>query len=240
MIGKKVAVVTGAGSGIGFAATTLLQKAGFISCGVDIEFPEAGQYWHILCDVRDERSVAAACAEVIETYGRIDVLVNSVGVHLAKPIEDTFTSEFNDIVNVNMRGVFFWMREAMPYLKHTGGTIINVASGAGILPDRCAPLYSASKAWVIHITKAEALRYNETGVRVNAVCPGPTDTPFLRNACNNSPAVILTCGDVNPMGRIAKPEEVAEVIVFLASDKASYVNGAIWTVDGGESINAKE
>lgn len=231
---KKVALVTGAASGIGRATAERLRSDRYHAVCVDKLFDSRAY------DLRDERAVVLLFEWVVEeAFGRLDVLVNNAAIHLAGSIEDTLTSDFDELVAVNMRAPFLFARQAMPLLRKTRGTIINVASGVGIAPDPNAPLYSASKAWLIHLTKCLALRYKETGVRVNAVCPGPTDTPMLQAAYSNSAARILEAGDANPLGRIAKPEEIANVIAFLASDQASYVNGAIWTVDGGESINFK-
>lgn len=242
---KRVALVTGAASGIGKATAERFVQDGYRVVFVDKTFGGFGDnivpLEHILLevDLTDERPTLFLFDLVEKRCGRLDVLVNNAGVHLGKTIEETLTSEFDELAAVNMRAPFLCARQAMPLLRKTHGTIINVASGVGIAPDKNAPFYSASKAWLIHFTKCLALRYEETSVRVNAVCPGPTDTPMLRAAYNNSAARILEAGNVNPLGRIAQPEEVANVIAFLASDQASYVNGAVWTVDGGESINFK-
>lgn len=241
---KKVVLVTGAASGIGKATADRLWGDGFHVVYVDKQFdpivsisiPTASPWAY---DLRDERAIIHLFESVEKAFGRLDVLVNNAAIHLAGSVEDTLTSDFDELAAVNMRAPFLCVRQAMPLLRKTGGTIINVASGVGIVPDPDAPLYSASKKWLIRFTQCLALRYKETGVRVNAVCPGPTDTPMLQAAYGNSAARILEAGDINPLGRIAKPEEVANVIAFLASDQASYVNGAVWTVDGGESINFK-
>lgn len=241
---KKVVLVTGAASGIGrVTADRLWSDKHTVVVYIDklIETPvfppSSAHFW--LYNLKDERDLIFLFQSIEETFGRLDVLVNNAAIHLAGSVENTLTSDFDELVAVNMRVPFLCVRQAMPLLRKTRGTIINVASGAGIAPDSEAPLYSASKAWLIHFTKCLALRYKETGVRVNAVCPGPTDTPMLHVAYGNSPAAIMEAGDANPLGRIAKPEEVADVIAFLASDQASYMNGSIVTVDGGESINFK-
>lgn len=237
---KKVALVTGAASGIGKATAERLQADGFYVVFVDKQFEDVTPQTNILfeiCDLKNERAITRLFELMYLGFGRLDVLVNNAAIHLAGSVEDTLTSTFDELVAVNMRAPFLCARQAMPLLRKTRGTIINVASGVGIAPDSQAPLYSASKAWIIHITKCLALRYKETGVRVNAVCPGPTDTPMLQAAYGNNPAAIMEAGGINPLCRIAKPEEVANVVAFLASDEASYVNGATWAVDGGESIN---
>ncbi len=240
MIEKRVAIVTGAGSGIGCATALLLQERGYLVCGLDFKFTEKlPPLLHVYCDVRDEDEMAHHTFRTQELYGRVDVLVNNAGERLSGQIEKTSRIGFDALSEINMRAVFLCMKYHYPLLKAVRGVVINVASGVGIAPDKDASLYSASKAWLIHFTKCEALRYKETGVRVNAVCPGPTDTPLLREAYGHNEAALLEAGDVNPMGRIAQPKEVANVIAFLASDQASYVNGAVWTVDGGESINFK-
>lgn len=239
---QKVALVTGAASGIGKATAERLQVDGFHVVFVDKQFNDPAPQSKILfeiCDLKDERAIIWLFELVERTCGRIDVLINNAGVHFGKTTEKTLSNEFDELVAVNMRVPFLCARQAMPLLRQARGTIINVASGAGIAPDSNAPLYSASKAWLIHFTKCLALRYKNTGVRVNAICPGPTDTPMLRAAYGDSVARISEAGDINPMCHIAKPEEVANVIAFLASEQASYVNGAVWTVDGGESINFK-
>lgn len=239
---QKVALVTGAASGIGKATAErfLSDRYRIICIDKQFESPTVSLLiYDWTCDLMDERAIIHLFESVEDAFGRLDVLVNNAAIHFVGSIEETLTSEFDELAAVNMRAPFLCVRQAMPLLRKTGGTIINVASGVGIAPDARAPLYSASKAWLIHFTKCLALRYGETGVRVNAVCPGPTDTPMLQAAYGNSPAAILEAGDANPLGRIARPEEVANVIAFLASEQASYVNGAVWTVDGGESVNFK-
>ncbi|TSC73334.1 MAG: oxidoreductase [Parcubacteria group bacterium Gr01-1014_70] len=238
MKNRKVAIVTGAGSGIGLASVNLLNKIGYTVCGIDLSWSDSSQLRQYTCDVNDEREVGTACMYIMHAYRRIDVLVNCAGEHLGKPLEDTLTSEFDSIVNTNMRGIFFCIREAMPHLKVTGGVIVNVASGVAVAPDPTAPLYSASKAWIVSLTQSLFLDYPRTGVRVHAVLPGPTDTPFLANACGNSPAVIEECGSHIPLGRLAMPKEIADVIMFLVSD-AGQIMGPVIDCSGGETVNFK-
>ena len=236
-MGQKVAIITGAGSGIGFATLNLLHKEGYIPYGIDLCFPDPAQFRHSFCDVGNEREVSAVYTEIIEAYGRIDVLVNCAGEHLGKFFEDTLTSEFDSIVSTNMRGMFFWIREAMPSLQEVGGVIINIASGVSIAPDPTAPLYSASKAWVMNLSTSLFLDRKRTGVRAHAVLPGATDTPFLAKVCENSPATIEECGSNIPLGRLIRPEEIACDILYIIEHGEHL--GPVFDCSGGETVNFK-
>lgn len=235
---KKVAVVTGAGSGIGLATMELLDKAGYTPYGIDITYPHEPRFTCFECHVgHDESSVARIFDYLVSlNNNRIDVLVNCAGRHLAKPIEDTPTLEFNKILDTNMRGLFFCIRAALPYLMLTQGTIVNVASGVAMAPDSTAPLYSASKAWIVNLTQSLYLRYQETGVRAHVVLPGPTDTPFLWKACGGVKRVVNQCGSNIPLNQLIEPEEIAEIIAFIVSD-AGRCLGPVIDASGGETIN---
>lgn len=239
MNGQKVAVVTGAGSGIGRDTALLLAQKGYMAVALDIH-PFVSNHesmCFLLCDVKKERSVIGTIFQICKAFDRIDVLVNCVGEHLAKPIMDTWTSEFDSVTNVNMRSLFFMVREAMPYLKKSGGVIINVASGVAIAPDPTAPLYSASKAWVKTFTEALYLGYPRTGVRAHVVVPGPTDTPFLLEACGHSPAAVEECGSNIPLGRLIRPDEIARDILYVIEHGEHL--GPMFDCSGGETVNFK-
>lgn len=233
----KVAVVTGGASGIGKATALEFARLGYTVIILDKNCPNrGGSSEYYACDVTYERDIHVAFNRIFARFCRIDVLVNNAGVHLARPVTETSIEEYERVMG-NLKSVFLCSQAALPFLLPSRGSIINIASGMGILPDKDAPIYSTSKAAIIHLTKCLALEYGRQGVRVNCVCPGPVETPFLLNAFGGRQDLVELSGKMNPLGRNAKPEEIARVIAFLASDDASYVNGATWTVDGGESIN---
>lgn len=215
----KTAVIIGAKSGIGYATEQELIKQWHNVFAGDISN----------CDVRKPNQVK----NFLSTVGKIDLLINTASVHSSQTLDEAKITEFDRVTETNMRGVFTVCREALPYLRKTKGMLINIASAVGVVPDRNAPLYSAGKAWMIHFTKCLALKYAREGIRFNCICPGPTNTPFLRNACQND--CLTEAANINPLGRIAEPEEIARVIVAMANSQ--YTTGAVWTIDGGESIN---
>lgn len=244
---KKVAVITGAFGGIGKAIVWILVKEGWHVCCLDkvidvtvvkhLEKQAPGKVSFYDCNLRFAQPLADCFQSIGGTHGSINLLINNAGVHIARSVGDSTVDDFDRISNVNMRGTFLCTHEALPFLLKCGGSIINIASGVGIAPDKDAPLYAASKAWVVHFTKCLALKYDPCGVRVNVICPGPVVTPMLLQAFDMDEKKMRDSGMLNPLRRNAQPEEIAHVVAFLASDKASYVNGAVWTVDGGESIN---
>jgi NAD(P)-dependent dehydrogenase (short-subunit alcohol dehydrogenase family) len=191
----------------------------------------------LLCDISNERSVIETFKEIIEVHERLDVLVNCAGVHVSNFLEYSLTSEFNTIVDTNMRGLFFCIREAIPHLKKTKGVIINVASGVSSAPDSTAPLYSASKAWIKSVTESLYLDYPRTSVRAHVILPGPTNTKFLHDAFHNSPAAIEECGSNIPLGRLIEPQEIAWWIVALIEH--GEIVGPVLDLSGGETVNFK-
>lgn len=235
------AIVTGGASGIGLATAKMLVARGYKVMLADIKFNAAGAKYagmHICkCDVRNAAEVGRLFAFHKQVFGTLDLLINAAGVHLAEHLPEVSEADFDYIADVNMKGVFLCIRGAVPLMAH-GGCIVTISSDAGLIPDKDAALYSASKHWVIGYSKALALSLIQKGIRVNCICPGQTDTPFLRNAFGNDPAAIKACGRVNPMGRLAAPEEIAQAILAVVENP--YVNGAVWNVDGGYSWSAKE
>lgn len=231
---KRIAVITGAGSGIGFETSwSFIEKEAWKVIRVDRKFNDFLLY-DIHCNVAESKEVKNLFTLVQKQFGRLDLLVNCAGIHLAEPVTETTDEGFERIAGTNIRGVFLCTRAAIPLMLSTGGgVIVNISSDAGIIPDPEAPLYSASKAWVIQFSKALAVAWGRKGVRVNCICPGAVDTPFLRNAFGNDSKAIEDCARLNPMGRLARPEEIAVVINNIVENP--YINGAVWNIDGGYS-----
>lgn len=220
-------LVTGGASGIGAATCRVLHDQGFTAVAADVA---AGADVHL--DVTEEDDWERALAEV----GPIDHLVNNAGVRSIHPLVELPRDEFARVVDVNLVGPFLGTRALARHLLAEGrtGAIVNVASGNGLsapVPNQAH--YGSSKAGLILLTKSTAVELGPQGIRANAVAPGPVDTPLLqRRLAEDPPFRDRVVGGV-PLGRLARAEEVAEVIAFLLSDRASYVNGAVVTVDGG-------
>lgn len=244
----KVAIITGGTSGIGLqTAITLLQ------CGASVALigrqEEKGQavlqelssYDSKVCFIQGDISKTQDCQNVIEqavaTFGRLDIVINSAGIYMEKAISDVEEDEFDQMMNINIKGTYFMCKYAVPYLRQTGsGAIVNISSDAGINGNCLCTTYCASKGAVTTFTKALALETIHYGVRANCVCPGDVDTPMLQqqlSGVDNPQDYLREIASVYPIGRIGQPQEIANVICFLASEEASFVNGAVWTVDGG-------
>ncbi|SDF34833.1 SDR family NAD(P)-dependent oxidoreductase [Sporomusa acidovorans] len=244
---NKVAVITGGTSGIGFSTAKLFLANGakVIIVGRDSAKGQAAR--HSLAAIADDVdyvpgdvSLPADCRNIIQQttirFGQLDILVNSAGSYQESIITDVSENDYNTIMDVNVKGTYFMCKSAMPELRKTGGgSIINLASDAGINGNLLCTAYCASKGAVIAFTKALALECAPYGIRANCVCPGDVATPLLDRQLDD-PQNICTLADMAklyPLGRIAQPAEVAHVISFLATAAASFVTGAVWTVDGG-------
>ena len=229
---NKVVVVTGGSSGIGKAVVNRFLKEGakVIVFGIDkpdfkVEFKR--------CDISKEDQVIGAFRNI----SHLDVLVNNAGIYFQSSVEDTSKKDLDRIVDINLKGTFLACKHALPFLRKSKGTIINISSCLGMVPEPIAPAYCATKAAIIMLTKAMSQYYVRNGVRINAVLPGPIETPLLEPFFD-SREDMLNYFSEKPFGRAGKPEEVANVVAFLASDEASYVTGGIYSVDGGESASS--
>jgi NAD(P)-dependent dehydrogenase (short-subunit alcohol dehydrogenase family) len=244
----KVALVTGAAGGIGSAVSVALVSQGCRVAMVDLDTSALSAVRHgleeearrigtevhgVVADVTTEDGARTAVEGTTDVYGRLDVLVNVVGgSRPGNDVVETELADWEDMLRFNLTSTFLMCRSAMPHLAAAGaGAVVNVSSGAGVRGMRRNPGYCAAKAGVIGLTKALAIDHADSGVRVNAVAPGPVLTPLMRR--NRSVEEIESMGRLALVGRVADPREVAAAVVFLASDEASYVNGQTVEVDGG-------
>lgn len=236
----RVVVVTGAADGIGQATAHAFAAAGDRLVLVDVSAEGAAATAAgvgtavevVVADVTAEADTARAVVAAVSRFGRLDVLVNVVGgSRPGKTVVDLTLDEWNTLLALNLTSTFLMCRAALPHLVETSGAIVNVSSGAGLRGMKANPGYVAAKAGVAALTRALAIDHGPAGVRVNAVAPGPIRTPLMRR--NRTPEEIAGMGGLSLTGRIGEPEEIASVIVWLASDAASYLMGQTLEVDGG-------
>lgn len=235
---QKTALVTGAARGIGLATTKQFLAEGRKVAMIDRDgaalMDEAAQLNGVLpviCDVSKPDEVAAMMAECADGLGRIDALVNNAGIADFGPIEDTTFARWREVMATNLDGAFLCSQAAIPHLRETGGAIVNVASISGLRASTLRVAYGTSKAAVIHLTQQQAAELGEYGIRANCVAPGPVRTKLALAV--HSQAIIDAYHDAIPLNRYGSEDEIASVIVFLCSDKASYVTGQTIAPDGG-------
>ena len=240
----RVAVITGGTRGIGHAVARHLAEAGarVVVVGRDADRGEAAAAAipgarFVAGDVRLAAHCDHAVAETLGAFGRLDVLVNNAGVIYRNRTVDRLTeAEWDETFDVNVKGAFLMTRAALPALRAARGTVVNVASYAGLVGFAGAAAYAASKAALINFTRSLALDHAREGIRVNAVCPGSVDTDMIHAAWDAfpDPSVARKAWEAkHPLGRIATPEEVAAAVLFLASDEARFITGVALPVDGG-------
>jgi NAD(P)-dependent dehydrogenase (short-subunit alcohol dehydrogenase family) len=240
--GKRV-FVTGSGGGIGKAIATLFTQRGARVVISDIDADaakkaaeEIGAAGVANCDVTDEAQVQAAVQQAVDLLGGLDVLVNNAGIEVSSPLLQQSTESFDKIYAVNVRGPFVAMKAAIGHLIESKGNVVNISSIAGIGGSPLLGSYCATKAALIQMTRVAAVEMRPTGVRVNAVCPGFADTAMVERLVPDFEAATqVPFGDLVAMkqGRLGTPEEIAEVAAFLASDRASWVTGSHYVLDGG-------
>jgi NAD(P)-dependent dehydrogenase (short-subunit alcohol dehydrogenase family) len=252
----KVIMVTGAGTGLGHAAALRAAHEGARLALLDVDATAlersraailsamaSAEILTVAADVSDETQVSDYLTQTREHFGRIDGLYNNAGIEGEQnPVEDYTTEGFDRVIRVNLKGVFFGMKHALPHLKAQGsGAIVNAASVGGIRAVPNLVAYGATKHAVAGMTKQAAIEYGQYGVRVNAIAPGAIMTDMIKGS------LIKIAGEdgwqkfgqefvsVNPMKRFGQPEEVANLVAFLLCDEASFINGAVVPIDGGQS-----
>jgi NAD(P)-dependent dehydrogenase (short-subunit alcohol dehydrogenase family) len=240
----KVAVITGAGGGMGRDAAILFAEEGAQVCVADVDgsaaeetASEAGDAFAVEVDVSDSEGVRAMYEAASDRYGGIDVLYNNAGISPADDasILDTEVDAWDRVQAVNTKGVYLCCKHGIPYLlERGGGSVINVASFVALVGAATSQIsYTASKGAVLSMSRELAVQFARQGVRVNALCPGPVETPLLLRIFGDDPAAYERRRIHLPMGRLAKPREIVNAALFLASDQSSYVTGATFLVDGG-------
>ena len=241
----KVAIITGAGRGIGHATALKFGREGAIVIPCDINADQAqqaardvteagGEAMGFQMDVRDKDSIARMVEAVVRKYGRIDCLVNNAGIVQDATLKNMSEAQFDDVIEVNLKGVYNCARAVVDtMLKQQSGVILNASSIVGLYGNFGQTNYAASKFGVIGMVKTWARELGRKGIRANAVCPGFVATPILSEIPDK---VLKAIEERVPLGRLARPEEIANTFAFLASDEASYINGAVIEVSGGLTI----
>lgn len=229
----KIALVTGASSGMGASTARLLAHR-----GARVFTAQRGAAGHedIFADLSDHKAPEHVIKSVADAAGGLDILINNAGVMLEGTVEESNLADWNLQMAVNLTAPFLLCKYAMPMLKNGGGSIVNVGSIEGLGNNPRHPAYGASKAGLHGLTRAVAVDHGPDGVRCNAVAPGWIDTPLnvdFINSLGDPDQFRKDIGGIHPLGRTGKPEEVSELICWLASDAASFVTGQIWTIDGG-------
>ncbi|MBS1599488.1 MAG: SDR family oxidoreductase [Bacteroidetes bacterium] len=244
---KKTVVITGAGSGIGRACALEFAQQGATTVIADINFESAeetvsmikkrsGVAHAVKTDVSDPESVKGLVDFTLKINGEIHVLVNNAGIQINKTVELTGFEEWNKQMSINVGGVFLCSKFFLPHLKKTKGNIVSMSSMNGFFAEPDCAGYCATKAAIIGLTRAMAIDHGHEGIRVNCICPGYIDTGLAEGYFQSQPDPAQSrkdAGKLHALWRIGKPEEVARVVTFLASDHASFVTGSAYIVDGG-------
>jgi NAD(P)-dependent dehydrogenase (short-subunit alcohol dehydrogenase family) len=235
----KVALITGAARGIGFATAKLMAEDGWRvalldrdGAALDAAMESFGDgALRIEADVSDPQGAPRSIAACTERFGQLDALVNNAGVADFGPIEETDFSRWRRVMETNLDGVFLMSQAAIPALRQSRGAIVNIASISGLRASTLRVAYGTSKAAVIQLTKQQAAELGELGIRANCVCPGPVRTKLAMAV--HSPEIIAAYHDAIPLNRYGSEQEIAEVIAFLCGERASYVTGQVIAADGG-------
>ena len=242
-----VCIVTGSTGGIGLETARLLAAEGapVVTTGRRAEAPGIGETLHVAADLAEPGEAERLVREVDERLGRVDVLVNNVGVAYLRSFEDVTDEQWDELWQLNVMSYVRTIRAVLPRMRvRGGGSIVNVSSTSGKRPSTSMPDYSVTKAAVLSLSRLVADMYAKDGIRCNAVTPGPTATDAwiggggfadqqAAASGKSRDQVLASVGAGRPLGRLAQPEEIASVIAFLCSSRASYVTGAAWSADGG-------
>jgi NAD(P)-dependent dehydrogenase (short-subunit alcohol dehydrogenase family) len=248
-LANKVALITGAGSGMGRAAALIFAGEGAKIAAVDINEADAketvatitkngGTAVALRADVSKSEDAKRMVEETVAKLGALNIIYNNAGIEGESNFVSNMTEDqFDRVIAINLRGVFLGMKYALPHLiKAGGGSIINTASIAGLVAVRGGAGYCASKAGVLALTRVAALEYGRYNIRVNAICPGAIETAMAKRIRGGAPPNPKAIQRISVLGRMAEPEEIAKVALFLASDDSSFATGAPFIIDGGWTV----
>lgn len=239
MAEKLTAIITGGSSGIGLAICKLLTENDYLVFNLDLKPGEFGE--HISCDMTDFEQVTRSI-ELISQKHKINTLISNAGIHFSANIENTTEQDFDNVLNLNVKGAFAAVKAVLPNMKaQNSGSIILISSDQALIAKHNSFAYNMSKAALASMAKTTALDYASFNIRANAVCPGTIETPLyhraIDNYCQRSGAdkdkVNAEEAALQPLGRLGRAEEVAELVLFLASDKATFITGSLQLIDGG-------
>jgi NAD(P)-dependent dehydrogenase (short-subunit alcohol dehydrogenase family) len=247
---NKVAIVTGAAKGIGLGCARVLGHAGADIVMVDINAQEAqasaeslraegAKAFAMQTDVSRADAVNRMVAEVADRFGHLGIVVNNAGIHDNKGVEQASEADWDRIITTNLKSVFLVSKAALPHLKVTRGTIVNMSSMVGLVGQTNSGAYAASKGGIIALTKNMALDFAPYGIRVNCICPGAVDTPLMEEWFHKQPdeaAMRRYIDSIHPLGRIATLEDVGRVALFLCSEMSAFITGVALPVDGGVTL----
>ena len=242
----RIAVVTGGCGGIGRAVCQRFHAEGAVVYATDVALFDFFQSnIHVLHhDVGSEEDAKAVMAHVAAEHGQLDILVNAAGIEIEKTIEETTLDEWNQSFSVNVNGAFLTSKHALPLMRKAGaGSIINFGSYDGFIADPSLAVYCATKGAVHALTRAMACDHGPEGIRVNAVCPGYVNTPMLQSFFGESgdiESLKQAVRDVHPIRNYGEPEDIANLVNWLAGDEARYASGQLWIIDGGLSAQVQQ
>jgi 2-keto-3-deoxy-L-fuconate dehydrogenase len=245
---NKIAIVTGGGSGIGKAISILFAQQGATVCIIDINDESkivvehiqhtSGHAFFYKCNISNQADVKNVVEKIFQQHSIIDILINNAGIAHIGTAESTTAEDFERLLNVNIKGVYNCLHEVIPFMKQTGGSIVNMASVAALvgLTDRFA--YSATKGAVIAMTLSVAKDFLSNKIRCNSISPGRVHTPFVdgflaKNYPGKEAEMFDKLSKTQPIGRMGKPEEIAQLALYLCSDEASFITGCDYPIDGG-------
>lgn len=245
---NQVALVTGAGSGIGRATATRLAAEGAAVSLVDINTTTGAETLQMIeaangkaiflhADVSKVTDCERVVAETVAAFGQLNILVNDAAIMIEKTAVDTTESEWDRLINVNLKGTFFCSKYAIIQFRkqQSGGNIVNMASVNSFFAEGGIAAYCASKGGIAQLTRALAMDHSKEGIRVNAICPGWIETSMNANFLAIGPHIREQAGRMSAIGRIGQPEEIASAVAYIVSDEASFMTGSMFTVDGGFS-----
>ena len=238
----KIAIITGASSGIGQATKIKLREKGALVYNLDLFNDEPNDEFYFHCDVSDFESVKHSVDQIFNKHQKLDLLFANACIHLVGNIEETKIEDFEHVLSVNLKSVFYTLKAVLPYMRiQSKGSIVLMGSDQSIVGKGKSAVYGLTKGAIGQLTKSTAIDYAEHNIRVNCICPGTIETPLLNNAVDGfikrtnleKDTILDSLKKAQPINRIAQPYEVANVVCFLLSDESSFVTGSLYSVDGG-------